>query len=124
MRQSGRRWEAWLCSAPYHWECSAGGTIVWCICFKSKIWICRYVVRLDADEAERPALGGLALLCSMPPSGNSGTAGRIMKRTPLLGARLTWCAACLAGLCNCYCRSLFQVASLQEVCSLGPFCRF
>ncbi|KAK9816393.1 hypothetical protein WJX74_004238 [Apatococcus lobatus] len=50
----------------------------------------RYVVRMEADEKERPALRGLALLCSMPPSGNNGTAGRIMRTTPLLGARLTW----------------------------------
>ncbi len=49
---------------------------------------------MDADEAERPPLRGLALLCSMPPSGNTGTAGRIMKATPLLGARLTWYSFC------------------------------
>ncbi|KAK9867141.1 hypothetical protein WJX84_004221 [Apatococcus fuscideae] len=50
----------------------------------------RYMVRLGEGEEHRPALRGLALLCSMPPSGNTGTAGRIMKNTPLLGVRLTW----------------------------------
>ena len=39
-----------------------------------------------------PRLAGAALLCSAPPSGNSALVRRLMRQSPLLAARLTWCA--------------------------------
>ncbi len=53
----------------------------------------RHARRYLASGAALPALSGAALLCSAPPGGNSALVGRLMRKAPLLAARLTWCGS-------------------------------
>ena len=65
-----------------------------------KSWDCGRRIRVRALALQRrylteealPRLAGAALLCSAPPSGNSALVRRLMRQSPLLAARLTWCA--------------------------------
>jgi len=90
------------------WQPGAGGALVPTCCIQAKAetvpstasaglraglpaW--RHARRYLASGAALPALSGAALLCSAPPGGNSALVGRLMRKAPLLAARLTWCGS-------------------------------
>lgn len=54
----------------------------------------RYLLRSSAQAGAAPGslpdLAGLALLGSVPPSGNKQLVGRFLRRDPLLSLRITW----------------------------------
>jgi hypothetical protein len=54
----------------------------------------RYLLRSAAQAGPTPGslpdLAGLALLGSVPPSGNKQLVGRFLRRDPLLSLRITW----------------------------------
>lgn len=52
----------------------------------------KYVSQLDTDGKNkgRPGVAGVALLCSVPPSGNKDIVGRITKKSPMTSLKITW----------------------------------
>jgi pimeloyl-ACP methyl ester carboxylesterase len=60
-------------------------------------------------------LAGLALLCSVPPEGNGGIAGRMLRSTPLQALRVTWAFISRAFETDlALCRDTFFSAALDE----------
>ena len=72
--------------------------------------------RVAADiGATSPSLAGLALVASVPPTGNGLMVGRFLRRAPLASLKITYAFVAAAFKTNaCLCRECFFSADLPE----------